>query len=349
MKTEAAILVEPGKPLQVEEIAIPKLKPGQILAEIAYSGVCHTQLLEQQGYRGTDPWCPHCLGHEATGQVIDVAPDVSKVKAGDVVVLSWLKGEGADVTGTVYDWNGRSVNAGPVTTFAQKSVVSENRAILLPAGLNLLHSVMLGCAAPTGFGSVLNVCRARPGDGIVIFGTGGIGLCAVLAAASVGCDPIVAVDTNLSRLNIAKLFGATHALDAGNEGLDDHLISAKKGGFDFAIEATGRPEVMARAFASVRDRGGKCVVIGNARHGEKLVLDPTELNKGKQLLGTWGGDTDLDRDVERYGQIISDNEANFEAVFFEKFGLRDINQALEELVVGSVGRPVIDMSIKSMV
>jgi S-(hydroxymethyl)glutathione dehydrogenase/alcohol dehydrogenase len=73
------------------------------------------------------------------------------------------------------------------------------------------------------------------------------------------------------------------------------------------------------------------------------------LNKGKQLLGTWGGDTDLDRDVERYGQIISDNEANFEAVFFEKFGLRDINQALEELVVGSVGRPVIDMSIKSMV
>ncbi len=127
MKTTAAILVETGKPLELAELDIPALKPGQVLVEIAFSGVCHTQLSEVRGHRGQDNFLPHCLGHEASGTVRELGAGVTKVADGDRVVLSWIKGSGANVPGTVYGWDGRKVNAGGVTTFMRHAVISENR------------------------------------------------------------------------------------------------------------------------------------------------------------------------------------------------------------------------------
>src|SRR4051794_20311938 len=102
MRTEAAILVELGRPLVLADLEIPQLKPGQVLVELAYSGVCHTQLLEARGHRGEDRFLPHCLGHEGSGTVVDAGAGVYKVRPGDRVILSWIKGSGADVPGTVY-------------------------------------------------------------------------------------------------------------------------------------------------------------------------------------------------------------------------------------------------------
>ena len=132
MKTEAALLVQTGKPLVLAEIEIPALKPGQVLVEIAYSGACGTQVMEWRGDKGEDKWVPHCLGHEGTGTVLETGSAVTKVKAGDKVVLSWIKGNGIEAGGAVYDWDGRKVNAGGVTTFQRHAVVSENRLTLLP-------------------------------------------------------------------------------------------------------------------------------------------------------------------------------------------------------------------------
>ncbi|HEX8096993.1 MAG TPA: alcohol dehydrogenase catalytic domain-containing protein, partial [Pyrinomonadaceae bacterium] len=127
MKTTAAILVKTGGPLELVELEIPALKPGQALVEVAWSGVCHTQVLECRGYRGEDKFLPHCLGHEGSGVVKEVGPGVGKIKPGDRVILSWIKGSGGDVPGTVYSWGGRKVNAGGITTFSRHSVISENR------------------------------------------------------------------------------------------------------------------------------------------------------------------------------------------------------------------------------
>ncbi len=124
MKTEAAILVELGRPLETVALGIPALKPGQALVEIAYSGVCGTQLMEWRGDKGEDKWLPHCLGHEATGTVVDTGAAVTKAKAGDKVVLSWLKGSGIEAGGSVYDWDGRKVNAGSVTNLFQMSLAA---------------------------------------------------------------------------------------------------------------------------------------------------------------------------------------------------------------------------------
>src|ERR1700744_5315540 len=135
MKTEAALLVQTGKPLVLAHIETPPLKPGQVLVEIAFSGACGTQVMEWRGDKGEDRWLPHCLGHEGTGTVIEAGRAVTKVKPGDKAVLSGIKGNGIEAGRAVYDWDGKKVNAGGVTAFQRHAVVSQDRLTVLPPGL----------------------------------------------------------------------------------------------------------------------------------------------------------------------------------------------------------------------
>lgn len=342
MRTVAAVLVETGRPLALEELEIPPLAPGQALIEIAYSGVCHTQVLECRGHRGVDRWLPHCLGHEGTGIVREVPPGTTKVGVDDPVLLSWIKGSGRDVAGTVYRLGDRRVHAGAVTTFARLAVVSENRLTPLAADASLRDATVLGCALPTGAGAVLNTAGARAGDRLAVFGAGGVGLCAVAAAALAGCDPVIAVDVRPEKLALARRLGATHGVDASTEDARAAIERIVPGGLDVAIEATGRPDVMVQALASVRPRGGAAVVIGNARHGERVAIDPWQLNCGKRLLGTWGGDTDPDRDFPRYARLLAGGRLPVSALLSAPYRLAEVNRALDDLEAGTVARPLID-------
>ncbi|HZT80992.1 MAG TPA: zinc-binding dehydrogenase [Gemmataceae bacterium] len=343
MKTPAAILVETGKPLVVDDLDIPPLRPGQALVEIHFSGVCHTQLLEVKGHRGKDPYLPHCLGHEGSGVVREVGPGVAKVKPDDPVILSWIKGGGANVPGTTYRWGGRTVNAGAITTFSRFAVISENRLTVLPAGLPMEDAALLGCAVPTGVGAVCNTAKAGPGQSVAVFGAGGVGLSAVAGAAVAGCTPIIAVDLVASRLDLARGMGATHAVNPSDGDAVEAIGRLCPGGVDIAIEATGRPAVMRQALAAVRPQGGVAVVVGNARDGEALEIDPKQLNQGKQLRGTWGGDNQPDTDFPRYGRLLASGRLNVGPIRSAPFRLEQINEALEALEGGAVGRPLVGM------
>jgi S-(hydroxymethyl)glutathione dehydrogenase / alcohol dehydrogenase len=345
MKTVAALLVTPGKPIVIDEIEIPALKRGQVLVEIAYSGACHTQVLEARGYRGEDKWVPHCLGHEGTGTVLECDASVAKVAKGDKVVLSWLKGLGAEAGGAVYQWQGRAVNAGGVTTFQRHAVVSENRLTKLAGDLSLDLGVAMGCAVPTGMGSVLNVGRVQAGDTVAIFGCGGIGLNATAAAAHAGASMIVGIDPQRSKRETAKLFGATHVVDPDAGDVLAELRKIAPAGLDVAIEATGLSKVMDQALRCVRQQGGRAVVIGNARAGSTLTLDPGLFNQGKSLLGTWGGDTVPDRDFPRFGRLLMSPRFDMRQLLSKPYRLVDINTALDDLEAGRVNRPLIDMSL----
>jgi S-(hydroxymethyl)glutathione dehydrogenase/alcohol dehydrogenase len=344
MKTQAAILVQTGQPLVVADIETPPLKPGQVLVEIAYSGACGTQLMEVAGDKGEDKWVPHCLGHEATGTVIETGSAVTKVKVGDKVVLSWIKGSGIEAGGAVYDWDGKKVNAGGVTTFQRHAVVSENRLTPLPDGLPMDVAVLLGCAAPTGMGAVYNVLKAKAGDSVVVFGTGGIGLSAVMAAAIAGASPVIGVDVKASRRDLAKAFGATHVIDPDAGDVAAQIKDILPQGADLAVEATGIPDVMKAAVGITRQQGGRAVVIGNARHDAALTLSPSVFNQGKSLLGTWGGDSVPDRDTPRFGRLIGESRYPVRDLLSRPYSLEEINEALADMRSGKIGRPLIDMS-----
>jgi len=345
MKTEAMLLVQTGRPLEMAEIAIPALKPGQVLVEIAYSGACGTQVMEQRGLKGHDKWVPHCLGHEGSGTVLETGAGVSKVKPGDQVVLSWIRGSGIEAGGTIYDWNGRRVNAGGVTTFQRHAVVSENRLTPLPAGLPMDVAVLLGCAAPTGIGSVVNVLRVLPGESVAVFGTGGIGLNACMAAALAGAVPVIGVDPNPHRRALAESYGATHTIDPGVDDPVEVIRALVPHGVDAAVEASGQPAVMEQALKAVRPQGGRAVVIGNARHGATLTLDPGLFNQGKSLLGTWGGDVVPDRDHPRFARLLGAARFDVRRLLSKPYRLDETNQALDDLAEGRVGRPLIDMRL----
>ncbi len=343
MKTQAAILVQTGQPLELAELEIPALKRGQVLVEIAYSGACGTQVMEWRGDKGEDRWVPHCLGHEGVGQVVETGPEVTKVAVGDKVVLSWIKGVGIEAGGAVYTWSGRNVNAGGVTTFQRHAVVSENRLTPAPAALPLEFAVLLGCAAPTGMGAVLNVLQLRDGQSVAVAGAGGVGLHACMAARAAGAARVIAIDPNPDRRALALAFGATEAVDPSGEDLVAKIREIAPGGVDLAVEATGLPPVMQQALEMTRSQGGRAVVIGNARHGSALSLDPSAFNQGKSLMGTWGGDSVPDRDYPRYAEILA--TGNFDlGKLFSRYRLEDADQALQDLAAGRVGRPLIDMA-----
>lgn len=346
MQTIAAVLEQVNQPLVLAELEIPELKPGQVLVEVAFAGVCHTQLLECFGARGPDPYVPHCLGHEGSGTVLQVGAAVTKCRAGDRVALSWIKGTGADVPGTVYHWNGRAVNAGGVTTFARHTVVSENRVTVIPATLDLRDAALLGCAVATGVGAVLNTAAIRPGQSLAVFGTGGVGLCAIAGAALAGAQPIIAIDVSEDRLRVAQQLGATHTILAGEQ---DPVAAVQRicpGGVDCAVEVSGRCEVMVQALRAVRRQGGTAVVVGNAPHGATMAVDPRELNQGKRLLGTWGGDNQPDQDFPRYSRLIQSGRLNLAPLRSAPFALRQINDALAALAQRQVARPLIDMHLE---
>jgi S-(hydroxymethyl)glutathione dehydrogenase/alcohol dehydrogenase len=184
----------------------------------------------------------------------------------------------------------------------------------------------------------------RPGQSVVVFGIGGIGLSAIGGAALAGATPVIAVDVQPAKLDFARRMGATDAILASADGVLAALRERVPGGLDVAIEASGRPAVMAEALASVRAQGGTAVIVGNARHGERLEIDPRELNQGKRLLGTWGGDNVPDRDFPRYARLVTSGRLRLDALVGETYPLEQINTALDDLESGQVARPLIALS-----
>lgn len=346
MKTEGAVLVETGHPLEIANLTTPSLGHGQVLVEIAYSGICHTQVQEIRGQRGPDRYLPHCLGHEGSGTVLEIAEGVSKVKPGQNVALSWVKSAGIDAGGAQYDWNGRTVNSGPVVTFSRHAVISENRLIQIPDLVPLRDAVLLGCAAPTAFGAIINTARPQKGQSLAVFGCGGIGLCAIAAAVAAGCNPVIAVDLLDGKLEMAKSMGATHIVNANDPDFPALIADICPGGLDFAVESSGQTEVMAAALAAVRTFGGTAVIVGNPKFGEQLVLDPWQIIMGKRLVGAWSGDDDFDRDLPAFVEMILSENFDADVLLSKPYALTSINDAVDDLEAGRVGRPLIDMSLQ---
>ena len=344
MKTLAAVLEQLNEPLKIRELTIPDLKPGQVLVEVAYSGVCHSQLLEVRGKRGPDRFLPHTLGHEGSGTVLEVGAGVTKVKLNDRAVLSWIKGSGADVPSTVYQSSEGPINSGAISTFMRQTVTCENRVTPIPDAMPLREAALLGCAIPTGAGIILNTAKVRPGGSVAVFGVGGIGLSAVLAADLVHATTVIAVDVFDHKLEQARRVGATHLINARQQ---DPLATIQEitggRGVDYAIEAAGRRETMETAFQAVRDNGGLCVLAGNLPHGERILLDPFDLIKGKRIIGTWGGESQPDRDIPLYIDLYLAGKLKLDMLITHEYRLEYINRAFDDLEQGRVGRALIEM------
>lgn len=342
---KAAVLYKTGQPLVVEEdIEIPELQPGQVLVKVAFSGVCHSQLMEVRGKRGEDRYLPHMLGHEGSGTVLEIGQGVTKAKRGDKVILGWIKGSGMDVPGTKYKKNNITINAGGVTTFSNYTVVSENRCIRLPDGIPMDVAVLFGCAIPTGAGIVVNRIKPKKGASVAIFGLGGIGLSALIATQLYKCSMVIAVDVEDDKLNLAKDFGATHIINSAKQDPVNGIARITEGkGVDYSIEAAGKTKSIEAAFQVVRKFGGCCVFASHPDAGEKIEIDPYDLICGKNIEGSWGGSTNPDLDIPKLASLYSKKKLPLEKFLSHKYKLEQINNALDDLENRKIVRALIEM------
>ena len=341
MKMTAAVLEQCGQPLQLMELDIPPLQRGQVLVKIAYSAICRSQLMEIGGHRGQDKWLPHLLGHEASGTVVDVGADVTKVAPGDDVILTWIKCSGIESATPQYCHNGRTINAGPVTTFSNYSIVSENRVALKPSELDMDIAVLFGCALATGSGMVLNELKPKANDSVIVLGLGGVGMSALLALIATGVKQIIAIDTDPKKIELAQSLGVTAVQYESEESVLSFVRQSFPDGADFCIEAGGTTGTIELGFSLINERAGQLLFASHPPAGEQISLDPHELITGKQIRGSWGGATRPDIDVPLLSKLVVRNRVPLMTLTKDKFPLEDINKAIDLFKRRKIIRPII--------
>lgn len=345
-KTLAAILVRQNNGLVISEIDLPtELLVGQVLVEFHYSGICGSQLGEIDGVKGVDKWLPHLLGHEGSGIVLAVGPGVACVKPGDKVIAHWRPSIGIESLTPKYVWQGKTVNAGWVTTFNKHAVISENRLTVIPGDSDLKVAALYGCAITTGFGTIDNVAKVRLGETVVVFGAGGIGLNLVQAAHLAGARAVLAIDRFDHRLGLAEICGATHLINGANCDVWAEINRiVGLAGLDVFIDNTGNPEVVERGYGVVNSLG-RVVLVGVPRKGANASLHTLPLHFGKTIIGTTGGESVPHIDIPRYMALAAARNIQFSKLVTEVAPLSSINNLIDDMRSGrSAGRCLVDLN-----
>ena len=341
---KAAILVESNAPLVVGEVKLPDdLQFGQVLVDVKYSGICGAQINEIDAVKGQDKFLPHLLGHEGSGIVQETGPGVTNVSKGDHVVLHWRHSSGIQSPTPKYNWDGKEVNAGWVTTFNEQAVVSENRVTVIPDDFDMRIAPLFGCAVTTAFGVVNNDAQIKVGQSVVILGIGGVGLNIAQAASMVSAHPIVGVDLIEHKLEMGKKFGLTHTVVGGtgnvNETIRDIVGSQ---GADVVIETTGNSRVIEQAYELTRPVG-KTILVGVPKKGDNISIYSLPLHFDKVLTGSHGGDAVPDQEIPRYIHLMKAGKMTLDGLITHDFSLDEINEALDLFRSGEAGRCVISM------
>lgn len=331
---KAAILRRTGDPLSVENVIHTPLLFGQLLVRIIYTGICRSQLMEQQGKRGIDKWLPHLLGHEGLGEVLEIGTGVTKCKVGDKVVISWIQGTGIEAENpTYFDEAGLRINSGKVTTFSSHSVISENRIYLAPEGFPDHILPLFGCALLTGGGMALKYGNVSEDANICILGFGGIGSAAALVLKGMMRKNLDIIDKGQDKLVLAEKLGFTNTFTSIEE-------TGRK--YDLVIESTGSVQGIQSGFECLSD-SGVIVFASHPEEGKRISLNPHELIKGKRIFGTWGGDVEPDSDLQRIAKFLLASGSDLELLLGEIFSIDDVNDALAYLDSGKPGRPLLEI------
>lgn len=368
MDVRAAVAYKAGEPLVVETVQLEGPKAFEVLVEVKATGVCHTDEFTRSG---GDPegLFPAIFGHEGAGVVVDVGPGVTSVKKGDHVIplytpecracktcLSMRSNlctaiRGTQGQGVMPDGSSRfSINGEKVhhymgcSTFANYTVLPEIAVAKIREDAPFDKVCYIGCGVTTGIGAVINTAQVKPGDNIVVFGLGGIGLNVVQGARLAGADKIVGVDLNNDRKELAEKFGLTHFVNPGDVDGDlvEYLVALTDGGADFSFECIGNVEVMRQALECCHRGWGTSVIIGVAGAGQEIATRPFQLVTGRTWKGTAFGGARGRTDVPKIVDWYMEGKINIDDLITHKLPLENINDAFDLMHSGDSIRSVVE-------
>jgi S-(hydroxymethyl)glutathione dehydrogenase/alcohol dehydrogenase len=345
----AAVLHQPGTPMTIEEVAISKPGPREVLIRTAAVGLCHSDL---HFYDGTYPYpLPVVLGHEASGVVEAVGDMVHTVKPGDHVVtcLSLCvspetkrkPGEEARLTYTKPAMPPQAMTQFlNLSAYAEQMLVHENAVVAIRRDMPLDRAALLGCAVITGTGAVFNTAKVRPGDTVAVIGCGGIGLSAINGAALAGAGRIIAVDMQDGKLDLARVFGATDVVNPGNGDPVKQVLELTGGGVHHAFECIGLKQTAEQAFGMLR-RGGMATVIGMIKPGTKLEIDSYSLMHERGIQGSMMGSNHFPIDLPNLANYYMQGRLHLDQMVSQRITLEQINEGFDALRKGELARSVI--------
>lgn len=330
---KAAILTKIKK-IELQDFAIPeKLRDDQVLVKINYTGICGSQIMEFLGDRGKDNYLPHAFGHEASGKVIGVGKKVKKVSIKDEVILSWIKGKGLDYGGfKLKNIKNKKINFGPISTFSNYAIVSENRVFKKPKTMSKIEAVLYGCATPTGAGIVINQLKEiKKKHNVCLIGVGGVGMASLLALMKKN-SKIFVIEKNKQKQNYLKKFNLKIINSKNIENYKDY--------FDFCIETSGTTSMIEKGFSLI-NQNGKLIFASHPKNTDKIKLYPHDLISGKKIYGSWGGACKLDNDIVKIFKYFSNKNIISKYGKISFFKLRNINLAFKKVISGKINRAII--------
>ncbi|RMI39722.1 alcohol dehydrogenase [Actinomadura harenae] len=371
MTTRAAVLVESGRPapyaesrpLEVAELRLDPPGPGELLVRVGAAGLCHSDLSVINGSRRRP--LPMALGHEAAGEVVE-AGEGSGFAPGDRVVLAFVPacgecercvsgrpalcgpGAAANGAGTLLGGGRRFAHADGtrphhhlgVSAFSEYTVVSAKSAVRVDADLPMEIAALFGCAVLTGAGAALYSANIVPGDTVAVFGLGGVGLAALLAARAAGAARIVAVDVVDHKRDLALRLGASGAVAGGPDAVEA-VRELTGGGAEKVIDTTGVAAVLAQAYAATR-AGGTTVTVGLPDPSAPLTLPALSLvAEERTLRGSYLGSSVPRRDVPRFVGMYRSGVLPVDALLSHRLTLSEVNAGFDRLAAGDAVRQVI--------
>ena len=357
---KAAVLIEAGKPLQIEQINIANPGPHEVLIRTAACGLCHSDL---HFIEGTYPHpLPAIPGHEAAGIVEAVGSEVRTVKVGDAVVtcLSAFCGHCEYcVTGRMSLCLGGETRRRPseaprltrpdgsivnqmlnLSAYAEMMLVHEHACVAIHPDMPLPQASVIGCAVTTGAGTIFNACKVTPGETVAVIGCGGVGLATINAAKIAGAGRIIAADPLPEKRAMALKLGATDVVDALADDAAAQIQELTKGGVDHAIEAVGRPASGTLAVKSLK-RGGTATILGMMPLQQSVGLSAMDLLSGKKLQGAIMGGNRFPVDIPRLVDFYMRGLLDLDTIISETIPLERINEGFDQMKRGDSARSVI--------
>jgi Zn-dependent alcohol dehydrogenase len=363
----AAVLREPGSPLQIENVELDDPHSGEVRVRVEAAGVCHTEL----HYMSGDIPCPLpiVLGHEGSGIVEEVGTGVDAVAVGDRVAFTWrprcghcefcitgrpvmcIYGRVQARSGGLMDGTSRLRRGTEqlhhflgVSCFAEQAVVSQRAVVGVPDDVPPAVAAVAGCAVITGLGAVVNVAGQVAGRPLLVIGAGGVGLSAVMGAALVGADPVVVVDVAADKLALAQQLGATHTVDAAALDAAEVVAAVQDltgGGAEVAVDAVGAPQTLRQAFSALRP-GGTAIAVGLASVDATAAVPINELvQQQKRLVGSLYGSANPPVDLPRIFSLYGSGRLPLDVLLGGRHSLDEVGEAYRALGSGATGRAVV--------
>ncbi len=353
----AVVALGQDAPVEVVQINLPDPGPDEVIVKVEACGVCHTDLHYRNG--GISQDFPFLLGHEAAGRVESIGLGVTQVQPGDFVVLNWRAVCGqcracargrpqycfnthtARQSMTLLDGTELSPALG-IGAFAEKTLVHAGQCTKVDPAAPAAAAGLIGCGVMAGFGAAVHTAGVRPGDRVAVLGCGGVGNAAIAGASLLGATTIIAVDVDPQKLDWARKFGATHAIDSRAEDAVAAIREATGGfGADIVIDAVGLPETYSQAFYA-RDLAGTVVLVGVPSPEAKLELPLIDIfGRGGSLKSSWYGDCLPSRDFPLLIDLFTQGRFDLAGFISEEISLHEVEQAFTKMSTGAVLRSVV--------